>query len=198
MVILCKYLHNSQYAQVQLWIHSIQWRTQEICSGRGGGFNKFSWGQRTERTGIWGRQPPSQGFWRQLWFGTRNIISYSKTFLIFDTLKLFMMTTNLFVIANVKQLRTGRSFIEFYCLFSEHLGVLAPYIQQFLTLFTVGVSFARFWIAFGISGGGGLNNPTPPPGYATDSIHNFIIYVKTATCYGCMYVDIIAGFSTLN
>jgi hypothetical protein len=28
----------------------------------GGGFNKFSWGQRAERTGIWGRQPPSQGF----------------------------------------------------------------------------------------------------------------------------------------
>jgi hypothetical protein len=26
------------------------------------GFNKFSWGQRAERTGIWGRQPPSQGF----------------------------------------------------------------------------------------------------------------------------------------
>jgi len=30
-----------------------QWRNQEFCSG--GGFNKFSWGQRTERTGIWGR-----------------------------------------------------------------------------------------------------------------------------------------------
>jgi hypothetical protein len=29
-----------------------QWRTQEFYSG---GFNKFSWGQRTERTGIWGR-----------------------------------------------------------------------------------------------------------------------------------------------
>jgi hypothetical protein len=28
----------------------------------GAGFNKFSWGQRAERTGIWGRQPPSQGF----------------------------------------------------------------------------------------------------------------------------------------
>jgi hypothetical protein len=27
-----------------------------------GGFNKFSSGQRAERTGIWGRQPPSQGF----------------------------------------------------------------------------------------------------------------------------------------
>ena len=29
-----------------------------------------------------------------------------KTFIIFGTLRLFMMTTNLFVIANVKQLRT--------------------------------------------------------------------------------------------
>jgi len=29
-----------------------QWRTQEFCSGR---FSKFSWGQRTKRTGIWGR-----------------------------------------------------------------------------------------------------------------------------------------------
>ena len=35
-----------------------------------------------------------------------------------------MMTTNLFVIANVKQLQT-LVVIEFYCLFSEHLGVLA-------------------------------------------------------------------------
>jgi len=33
------------------------------------------------------------------------------------------MTTNLFVIANVKQLQTV--VLEFYCLFSEHLGVLA-------------------------------------------------------------------------
>ena len=29
-----------------------QWHTQEFCSG---GFNKFIWGQRTERTGIWER-----------------------------------------------------------------------------------------------------------------------------------------------
>ena len=37
-------------------------------------------------------------------------MSYSNIFLIFGTLRLFVMTTNLFVIANVKQLRTGRSF----------------------------------------------------------------------------------------
>jgi len=36
-------------------------------------------------------------------------------------LSLFMMTTNLFVIANVKQLRICVSFRKF----SEHLGVLA-------------------------------------------------------------------------
>jgi len=35
-----------------------------------------------------------------------------------------MMTTNLFAIANVKQLRTC-VVLEFYCLFSERLGVLA-------------------------------------------------------------------------
>ena len=40
----------------------------------------------------------------------KNFISYSKIFLIFGTLRLFMMTTILFVIANVKQLRTGGSF----------------------------------------------------------------------------------------
>ena len=35
-----------------------------------------------------------------------------------------MMTLNLFDIANVKQLQTYL-VLEFYCLFSEHLGVLA-------------------------------------------------------------------------
>jgi hypothetical protein len=34
-----------------------------------------------------------------------------------------MMTTNLFVIVNVKQLLT-EVLLEFYCLFSKHLGVL--------------------------------------------------------------------------
>jgi len=34
------------------------------------------------------------------------------------------MTTNLFVITNVKQLRTY-VVLELYCFFSEHLGVLA-------------------------------------------------------------------------
>jgi len=39
-------------------------------------------------------------------------------FLIFGTLRLFMMTTNLFVIANVKQMRTDGSF-----------GILLPFFR---------------------------------------------------------------------
>jgi hypothetical protein len=41
------------------------------------------------------------------------------------------MTTNLFVVVNVKQLRT-KVVLDFYCLFYEHLGVLASEIQLFL------------------------------------------------------------------
>ena len=33
---------------------------------RGGGFQQIQLRTEEERTGIWGRQPPSQGFWRQL------------------------------------------------------------------------------------------------------------------------------------
>ena len=63
-----------------------------------------------------------------------------------------MMTTNVFVIANVKQLRTY-VVLEFYCLFSEHLGALASQIQQFLTVFTIRLGLERFWRVFRISGG---------------------------------------------
>jgi hypothetical protein len=48
--------------------------------------------------------PNSPKQWRTQEFGTTNFISYSKIFLTFGTLRLFVMTTNLFVIANVKEL----------------------------------------------------------------------------------------------
>ena len=51
-------------------------------------------------------------------------ISYSKIFLIFGILRLFTMTTNLFVIANVNNC-DPTVVLECYCLFFEHLGVLA-------------------------------------------------------------------------
>ena len=62
-------------------------------------------GQR-ER-GSWGSSPLVRGSGGSCnLVRTRNFISYSKIYLIFGTLRLFMMITNLFVIANVKQLRT--------------------------------------------------------------------------------------------
>ena len=59
-------MHVSSFLTMSLWYwFCTQWRTQEFFFGVGG-FNNFSWGQRTVRTGIWGRWTPSQGFWRQL------------------------------------------------------------------------------------------------------------------------------------
>ena len=68
-----------------------------------------------------------------------------------------MMTTNLFVIANVKQLRTN-VVLEFYCLFriSWGVGVLNSAI---FNSFHNRVEFARFWRALGISRG---VKPQPP------------------------------------
>ena len=41
-------------------VYFSQWRIQEFLSGKGV-FNKFNWGQRTERTGIWGLSPLVRG-----------------------------------------------------------------------------------------------------------------------------------------
>jgi len=72
------------------------------------------------------------------------------------------MTTNLFVITNVKQLRTDGSFRILLPFFrtSQGVGVLNLKKNKCLTVFTIGLSLARFWKAFGISGG--LNPQTPP------------------------------------
>ena len=70
------------------------------------------------------------------------------------------MTTDLSVIADVKQLRTGGSF-----------RILLPFLQTswcvgllnsaIFNSSQIGLSLARFWRAFGISGGGGLSPPKP-------------------------------------
>jgi len=95
-----------------------------------------------------------------------------------------MRTTNLFVIANVKQLRTGGSF-----------RILLPFLQTFCGVgvlnsaifnsFQIGLSSARFWRAFGISGGGGgewFEPPKPPPRYAT-VCHATVSYFKHNLLY---------------
>ena len=82
-----------------------QWRTQEFCSE--GGVQQIQLRTEDRENGYLGKGSPQvRGSGGSCFFGTRNFISYSKILLIFGTLRLFMMTTNLFVIANVKQLRT--------------------------------------------------------------------------------------------
>ena len=88
------------------------------------------------------------------------------------------MTTNLFAIANVKQLRTYL-ILEFYCLFfgtSWGVGVLNSAIL--FNSFHNWVEFGTiFWRAFGISGGGVLNTPNPPR-YATDTNRAFVCNLR--------------------
>ena len=66
------------------------------------------------------------------------------------------MTTNLFVIANVKQLRTDGRFRILLPFFPNILGCWRPKFSYFLTVFTIGLSLARFWKSFGICRGGGV------------------------------------------
>jgi len=76
------------------------------------------------------------------------------------------MTTNLFVIANVKQLRTGGSFSILLPFFRKSWGV-GVLNSAIFNSFQIGLSLARFWRAFEIPGGRGLNPPNYPPRYAT-------------------------------
>jgi len=83
-----------------------------------------------------------------------------------------MMTTNLFVITNVKQFRTGGSFRILLPFFRTSWGVGVLNSAIFNSL-TIGLSLARFWRAFGILGGGGLNPNSPPPRYANDGMSHY-------------------------
>jgi len=76
--------------------------------GGGGGVQQIR--QRAERTGSGGSSPLVRGSGGNCNLVQEILISCSKSFLIFVTLRLFILTTNLFVIANVKKLRTDGSF----------------------------------------------------------------------------------------
>ena len=97
-------------------------------------------------------------------------------FLIFGTLRLFMMTTNSFAIANVKQMRTY-VVLEFCCLFfrtSWCVGILNSAI--FLTVFTVGLSLARFFVGpseFRV----GFEHPKPPLGTPLQQDTTEIVFI---------------------
>ena len=76
-----------------------------------------------------------------------------------------MMTTNLFVIANVKQLRTGGSFRILLPFFQTSWGV-GVLNSAIFNSFHSRVEFGTILDGLRNFGGGGLNTPTPPR-YAT-------------------------------
>ena len=74
-----------------------------------------------------------------------------------------MITTDLFINANVKQLRTGGNFrilLQFFSLHFGGVGILNS--ENFNSFFTIGFSFARFWGGLRNFGIGGLLNPPNP------------------------------------
>ena len=94
-----------------------------------GGVQQIQLRTEDKEKGDLGSVAPSLGFWRQLEFGTRNFIPHSKIFLIFGTLRLFMMTTNLYVIANVNNCEL--SFRILLPFFRTSLGVGGLYSAIF-------------------------------------------------------------------
>ena len=82
------------------------------------------------------------------------------------------MTTNLFVIANVKQLRTGGSF-RILLPFSEHLGGVGVLNSAIFNSPHNRVEFGTILEGLRNFGGwGGVETPTnPPPWYATAVIY---------------------------
>ena len=77
-----------------------------------------------------------------------------------------MMTTNLFVIANVKQLRTDGSFRTLLPFFRTTWGV-GVLNSAIFDNFQIGLILARFWRAFRISGWGVNPPPNHPPRYVS-------------------------------
>jgi len=135
-----------------------------------------------------------------------------------------MMKTNLFVIANPKQLRTGGSFrilLPFFFRIFWSVGVLNSAIFKFSQSGWVWHDFGR---VFRISGGGGGEHPKPPPRYATGRarcevtvlrpvaplletdatcqnsymILHFITWIMFKATYSFQTKGILASFETAN
>ena len=81
------------------------------------------------------------------------------------------MTTNLFIIVNVKQLRTGGSF-RILLPFSDHLGGVGVLNWAIFNSFHIRVEFGTILEGLRKFGGGGergeFEHPQTPPRYATD------------------------------
>ena len=107
-----------------------QWRAQDFFSG--GGVQQIQLRTEDRENGDLGGGSPlvrgSRGSCNLVQEISFHIVKFSS---FFGTLRLFMMTTNLFVIANVKQLRTGGSFRILLPFFPNILECWRPKFSNF-------------------------------------------------------------------
>ena len=159
------------YIYEHVFVRDMQWRIQEFCSQYAVAFPGILFGRglinsvegrgQTER-GSGGGSPLVRGSG-----GSCNLVQeisfhIVKFFLIFGTLRLFMITTNLFVIANVKQLQTDGSFriLLTFPRTSWGVGVLNSAIfNSFHNRVEFGTILKGLWNL----GGGGCPPQTPQP-----------------------------------
>ena len=88
------------------------------------------------------------------------------------------MTTNLFVIANVKQLRTGGSFRILLPFFPENLGGVGVLNSAIFNSFHSRVDFGKILEGLRNFGEGGFNPPKHTP-----SVRHCVLWECARTCF---------------
>ena len=154
------YVQNTLYSANKY--SCVQWRTQEFCSGRVGSTNSVEDRGHRER-GSGGGSPLVRGSG-----GSCNLvqeISFHRVnfFSFFGTLRLFMITTNSFVIANVKQLRTDGRFRTLLPFFRTSWGV-GVLNSAIFNSFHNRVEFGKILLGLrNLGGWGWVEQLNPPP-----------------------------------
>ena len=94
-----------------------------------------------------------------------------------------MMISNLFVIANVKQLRTGGNFRILLPFFSEHLGGVGVLNSAIFNIFHNRVEFGTILEGLWNFGGGGWSSNPPPLGTPLNRLLCILFAAVREECY---------------
>ena len=146
----------------------------------GGGVKQIQ--LRTERMGIGGGSPLVRGSGASCNLVQEISFHIVKFSYFFGTLRLFMMTTNLFVIANVKQMWTGSSFRILLPFFRTSWGVVILNSAIFNS-FHNQVKFGTILEGLRNFGGGGVWTPPLSVCHWVQTLHCITIYTLFLKLY---------------
>ena len=162
--LLVKYIQNYETLKLTSCVYALNFSTESVVYpgtlfGGGRGCSKNSVEDR--ENGDLGVVGPQSGVLKAVIIWYIKFISYTKFFLIFGNLRLFMMTTNLFFIANVKQILTQVG-LEFYCHFFRRSWCVGVLNSAIFNSFHNRVEFGTILEGLRNFVGEGLNTPASP------------------------------------